>query len=412
MRREIAAAALMLAIATGGSATPAAAQERLSLTGAVKRALQSNLDLKRQRLDVPIAQAEIITAGLRPNPQISVNADLLSSRLPVFTPEQKQYGLSLAVPLELGGKRDARISSARSAVALTQAQIAESERQTMLAAANAWFDVAQAKQTLANIERAKMLFDSVVAINTIRLRDQAITPLELRRSQIAADQYALLAHNASIDVAHSRRALTLLLGAGEPVDTDGSVSFAFAPPSLDSTIAHACAARSDVQAAKVSIEAADANRQLQEAIAVPDITVSADYLRQQGTPFYGLSMSVPLPFFSHNQGGIEKAEAEHAQAQYTFDAAVRQAEAEVRSAYEEYRARIAMVERYTPMLAESETVLNTVQYAYRTGNTTILDLLDAQRTWFELRQAYDDAVIAAQRSAATLAITSGLFPDA
>ena len=51
-----------------------------------------------------------------------------------------------------------------------------------------------------------------------------------------------------------------------------------------------------------------------------------------------------------------------------------------------------------------------MEYAYRTGNTTILDFLDAQRTWFETRQAYDDAKINYERSSAMLAMAGGLDP--
>jgi cobalt-zinc-cadmium efflux system outer membrane protein len=388
----------------------ASAQERLTLEETIHRAIEANPDLRRERYDVDAADADIITAGLRPNPQLNLNADLFSASAPIVTPERKQYGLSVSMPFELGDKRDARMANAETRKHLVESGLHESERSVALSVSDGWHAVAQAARTLAIIRSARATFDSLVAVNRIRLRDQVITPTELTRSTIAADQYAVEEHQAEFDLAKARQQLGMLIGVMEPVDVDDRIDTSAITLPVDSLVAHAVEHRADIVADTSAIDAARANEQLQHAIAVPDISLSLDYNRQVGTPFYGFSASVPLQIFSRNQGEIRKGVVLREQAESTLAAARRRAAAEVRLAYDEYENRHRSLEGLASVLASAESVRSTVEYAYRSGNTTILDFLEAQRTWFETRRAWDDALIDFSRSRAALAILAGMTP--
>ncbi|MDB5036270.1 MAG: TolC family protein [Chlorobi bacterium] len=384
-------------------------QARLTFIEALKTAAEGNPTLRRQHYDTAAAEADIITAGLRPNPQITANGDMLSSRLPVLTPEAKQYGLSLSVPLEMGGKRDARLAYAEKNRETTAAGYFDARRQMMIAVANAWFDVAQARLARDVISRARSILDSVTAVNRVRLKDQVITPTELVRSQVAAQQYELLQREAELQLLKAERALGILLGSADPIDIDDRADIDFTPPTLDSMLAFAADHRSDVMVARAAMEAASANQSLQQANASADISLSADYIRQQGTPFYGISFTMPLPFFSRNQGEIQKSSIARQQAELNYETTKRQIAAEIQAVYEEYRLRNESLAKFEGLLASAEKIRSAIEYAYRTGNTTILDFLDAQRTWFDTRQAYNDALISFRRSRALLAVTSGLL---
>ncbi len=391
--------------------TASIAQTELTLQQAVERAVQDNLALKRQRFDVQASEADIITAGLRPNPELWLNADMFSARMPILTPEEKQYGMTLSMPFELGGKREARIALAEKNRAASVLQIADAERQTAYEVIDHWFEAARAKLSLGHIGQARRLFDSIVAVNRVRLRNQVITPAELTRSQIAADQYAIQEDATRVGVARALRMLGRALGSAEPVDITTAFEFEFSPPPLDSAIRHAWMNRSDIIAARKEMERADVHQKLQQAYALPDLTVSASYIRQQGVPYYGVSVAFPLPLFSRNQGEIEKAHVLRQQAESGLQAIERQVAAEVELAYQEYQARGEALEKLGRVLQSAEAVQNTVAYAYRTGNTTILEFLDAERTWFDTRQSYNDALIDLRHSTVVLAMVSGFYFD-
>ncbi|MEP7218729.1 MAG: TolC family protein, partial [Bacteroidota bacterium] len=294
-------------------------QARLTFIETLKTATEGNPVLRRQHYDTSAAEADIVTAGLRPNPQLTANGDMLSSRLPILTPEAKQYGLSLSVPLEMGGKRDARLAYAEKNRETTAAGYFDARRQMMISVANAWFDVARARLARDVMARARAILDSVTAVNKVRLKDQVITPTELVRSQVAAQQYELLQREAELQLLKSQRALGILLGSADPVDIDDRADIDFTPPALDSMLAFATDHRSDIAVARATVESASANQSLQQANASADISLSADYIRQQGIPFYGISFTMPLPFFSRNQGEIEKSSILRQQAEWTFE---------------------------------------------------------------------------------------------
>lgn len=389
----------------------ASAQTGLTLDAAIHKATELNPTLRRARYDVAAADADIVTAGLRPNPQLNVNGDLFSTSAPILTPEAKQYGINLSMPFELGGKRTARIANADAQKKVAEASARESERSVALAVSDGWHDVAQAARTLEIVRKARITFDSLVAVNRVRLRNQVITPTELTRSQIAAQQYTVEEHQAEFELGRARQRLGTLIGTMEPVSIEEHVDTTAIAEPVDTLVALALRRRSDLEGYATAVEASRTNEQLQQAIAAPDVSVSLDYMRQQGIPFYGLSATVPLQFFSRNQGEIEKSTVLRQQAEMTLDAARRQIAAEVRLAYDDYLSHRASLQALGEVLAASENVRSTVEYAYRSGNTTILDFLDAQRTWFDTQKAWDGALVDYRRSKATLAILTGSIPN-
>lgn len=383
----------------------------MALGETIRRAIELNPDARHARYDLEAADADITTAGLRPNPQININADLFSMRAPILTPEQKQYGLSLSLPLELGDKRAARLTNAETRKSVTAGQVLLTERSVALAASDGWHEVVRARRALDLVRRARETFDSLVAVNRVRLRNQVITPAELTRSEIAADQYAVQEHEAAFDLEKARRQLGTVIGTMEPVDAADNLDTAAVAVGEDSLVALALERRPEIAAAGSAVELSRTNERLQHALAVPDVSVSLDYTRQQGIPFYGVSASVPLQFFSRNQGEIQKAAVLRQQAESGLEATRARTAAEVRLAYRECASRHEALERLAGVLDRSEQVRRTVEYAYRSGNTTILDFLDAQRTWFETERAWEEALVGYHASRATLAILTGTLPE-
>ncbi|HET7152887.1 MAG TPA: TolC family protein, partial [Candidatus Kapabacteria bacterium] len=152
----------------------------------------------------------------------------------------------------------------------------------------------------------------------------------------------------------------------------------------------------------------EANERLQDALASIDISISADYLVQQGAVFWGSTLTVPIPVFNRNQGERQKASVRTMQSQKQIEALEQQVDDDVETAYREFTTRQMIVHKMQDsILTRAKEVRSSVEYAYKTGGTTILDFLDAEREYRDAVKSYNDALVALQKSAFTLRAAMG-----
>jgi cobalt-zinc-cadmium efflux system outer membrane protein len=391
--------------------------ERLTLSGAVREAIQFNQQLRVSRYDVQAAQADRTTAGLRPNPTLTVNADILPSQ--GFGPADKNYGVSLNFPFELGGKRDARVNASEAAIDATEKLTADQVRQTIAATRAAYFDFVGTAEKARAAEENLALLDSLVSLSKIRVADNDIAAVELTRSEVEQEKFGLQVVRAREE--HRAALVQLLTLMGRPRN---AISPPIAPDSsaiqmvhdamrgetlpLDSLLALAEEARPDIQALRAQEKSADANLALQKSLAKIDLNVSLDLLRSQGITFYGSTVSVPLPFYNQNQGEIEKANVKLEQAHVQTEAALAQLRAEVTNAwFDAETKREALKTLEQDVLQKASSVRNAIEYSYKRGGTSLVDYLDAARTYNELQQDYVDALQSYAKSLVTLNLVTG-----
>ena len=382
----------------------------MTLSEALKAALNGNASLQEQQWEVVQSEADRVTAGLRPNPQLQLTGDVFDfNGGPLVQPEKKDYGVSLQLPVEFPGKRGGRVAVAQGNLRAEKSGYQETVQQTLLAVGNAWLDALQARLSLSSTLKAKGILDSIVSINEIRLRDRIIAPLELMRSRILADQYETSRQEAELQVARTSQTLGLLLGNSEAVDAEEQDTSSFHPPSEDSCVTLALARRGAWLQAGDALTAARANEDLQRHLGLPDFNFSLDYSKQQGVPFYGVSVGIPLPLLARNQGEAAKAHAAAQEASINRDFLRLQLESEVRTLHREFSERRAGLEALKNVLDSAEKVRSMVEYSYRKGTSPIFDLLDAQRTWFDTQQSYYDAWVDFRRTGLQLAAACGLL---
>lgn len=121
-------------------------------------------------------------------------------------------------------------------------------------------------------------------------------------------------------------------------------------------------------------------------------------MQQQGTAFLGVGINYPLPLLNRNEGERQKARLSREQARTDLERLERQISAEVSIAFESYRTAQQALAQARTVLTKASDVLATVQLAYLKGATPIVDLLEAQRSWYETEQSYYDALAEYWRS--------------
>jgi cobalt-zinc-cadmium efflux system outer membrane protein len=394
--------------ASTGDSPPAA----LTIDQAIEEAIQNNLGLLAERVNLTMAAASLITAKLRPNPVVSFSADHLDLLGTGFSAGNNggppEFAWRVDVPMERGHKRHWRIETAEFEKQIAEAQLLDSIRKLKLEVSLACIDVIQAKANLALARDNLRTFEELVRINDVRVKAGSLAPLELTRSQVAMLQFRSTVNRAELELAQAKTKLQNRLGRKTGVaelDVLGDLKAPLRPADLPLASLHemALVARPDVLTLERTQARSQSELKLQLAQGTVDYTWGVEYRRQQGiagkSNSLGFFFSIPIPLFNRNQGEIARVRAEQEQLARQAQALKAQALTEVTSAYQEFRSARQLVESIErDLLKPAEQARETVAYVYRTGASSLIEFLDAQRAFNETMQSYNEAQAAYRRA--------------
>ena len=394
--------------------------QTLTIAEAVDEAVQHNLTLIAQRANLTVAETQLLTARLRPNPVASFSADHLDLLGTGFDETNNggppEIAFRVDVPIERGGKRERRMDLATASKALAEAQFADAVRTLRADVTLACIDVLAARATRALVADNLRAFEDLARVNRARVAAGSLAPVESTRSEVARLQFRSTAVRADLDLATALARLRTILGhaATDPLDVGDDLRIAAAAaPELTAVQQLALATRPDLRSLELGQARTLADLRLQEAVGRIDYTVGAEYRRQQGiagrSNSVGFFVTAPLPILNRNQGEIARAGAEHDQLTQQTAAIRAQILADVDIAYREYmtnRELVAAIERDLIQPATSARDIST--YTYRAGGSSLLELLDAQRAFNDTMQSYLDAQAGLRRAVARLNAAVGM----
>ncbi len=395
-----------------------------------------NLDMQSQQQNVVSARAGVSIAGVRPDPLMNfgvVSRELRAANRPnASTP----LTAGLALTIETAGKRGARIRTAESNVRLSQAAMDAAHDQLMLDAGAAFVEACRSREVLARKQMSLRALREVVRANQIRFEAGDIGQLELRQSRVEAERFAADVSSAMADAIGARIGLALPLGQPfEVVYGDAALVCEFAAPSqgaeADGEITQAMLdQRRDVRAAEAAVdnardatELARANRWVDPVVNVgvtntPRISPVVDgggnvtnSPTLQRSLALGLTVTVPIPFSRLQHGEQTQAEAALTQAQLQLTSVLLKAQADVRATQARYRA-VADNERHyrEQVQQDAERVLEGARISYRKGASSLLELLNAQRTADEIALDHLQAQADLANASLRLQLNAGMRP--
>jgi cobalt-zinc-cadmium efflux system outer membrane protein len=391
----------------------------VTLQQAVAEAVDKNLTVLAEKYNVPVAQARIITARLRPNPILSIDGDHLNLLPPRYNSENMagppEYGIRTDFIFERGAKRQRRIDVAEAAVSTAQLQFLNTVRSVVLEVQIAYVELLQAKADLALARETLQVFHETVQINTSRVSRGDLAEVELIRTQVAELQFENTVAQARLRVETTRSRLQVLLGRArtdKPPDATGELRRDELVITVDALRERAFAARPDYLALRRDAARSQAELRLQLAQGKVDYSLGTEYRRQQGLAGTGNSLgfffSSNLPVFNRNQGEIQRARQERAQADARIRALQATIENEVETAYLQYRtARESLNRVEQTMLTKATDVRQITERAYRRGGATFLDFLDAQKAYIDTVQLRNTALADFAKSLYTIDAATG-----
>jgi outer membrane protein, heavy metal efflux system len=355
---------------------------RLSPDEAVALALRENPIVRAKQHEYRATQAQEITAGLRPNPTASYTGDQLGN-----SSVEPQHFSALEQPIELGGKRGRRLGAARAASRVSAAELDDVRRQTVAQVKKAFTDALVAEATLMLAGENLRTLEELERLQRIRAEKGDISQLELTRIQV--QRFA--SERDAADARQAIEAARIALRAGVGPDAvaphftlSGELGFRDVPLDAVALRRWALDARPDLRAAEAARGRARAERELAHANAWSDITPRVAYERIGTASTYGVGVNVPLRIFDRNQGEIARTRAEIDRTDALREAAAIQVLADVDAALSQVatqREKVLLLrDTYLP---KAQRVRDTVEFAYRRGGVSLLDFLDAQRTYRE-----------------------------
>jgi outer membrane protein, heavy metal efflux system len=380
-------AALLLFTTACVAQTPAP----LSMRQAVDLARMQNPSLLGAQAHVTATQQSEITAGLRVNPNFTLNGSdvslAASSNNPYF------YSAQVSRLFERGQKRRWRLDVARSATDMTRSQYADQERQVVLAVKTAF---TQMLGTKGAFDLAKQNLDDyrkTLDLSRERLRAGDISATDFKRLDLQLAQFESDYDNAHMNLVQASEQLQTLLGYDRP-HTGFDITGSLEPPDVTATLADteqkALQARPDYLAAQQSVRLADANVKLAYAEGTTDPTLEGEYDRAGTANSAGFQIGIPLRIFDRNQGEKARTKYEAQSSRFAETAARNQVISDVDQAWTGYEDELTLARRYNGhYLQEAREVRDNLEYSYRHGAATLLDYLSALQDY---RQVNLDAL--------------------
>lgn len=405
------AAPLCALPAQAQSSPPSAGGDILTLDEALAGAGVATPLTQAAEAGVSAAQAGRTVAGLRPNPSVSVDTENALGTGPYRGFDESDTTIAFAMPVELGGKRSARVAVADAKVRRAWIDLAVAEADRRVAVTGAYV------AAIAS-ERRAMIADAQVTVTTENLRIardrvmvganspideqravleqvRATTEAETARRTATATRAALAQYvgdgaGSALDQSWFDRAAVLGQGPAGPFETRGTLAFA---------------------AATVDTASAEAELRLARSQRAPDMTLTAGTRRLEASNDRAMvfGVSVPLPLFNGGKAAVTQAARERDRAEAQQRIALFEAERAIAAAEADRDRAATAVRASEPALAAATEAARIARIGYAEGKFDQLILLDAERTLLDTRRAgidaraaYHDAVARLERLTARL----------
>ena len=366
--------------------TPAGQGKRsITLEDAVQIFMQRNLQLIAARYDIDTADAEKLTARLRPNPELNISTSDLPSNFSGPLLKEQTYDYGITQTFELGGKRSKRIDVAEANAGLARGQFELAVWQLTNDLKRKFYNVLLTNSLFQLAQDNEKTFTEIVKHTTELVQSGEISGLDLKRLEVEKLKFDTDVANSQRDYEVALRDLRVTLGGDyRTMDVEALGTLEYQPYdfSLTDLRTKSLAARPDLKAAQLSEKAADASIRLQNAQKIPDLTLGGGFEQvPTATNSFFFGVGISLPIYDRNQGERAKALIEKQKAQNQQQLLTNQVLSDVDKALVAFDLQKRRVELYrTGVLSKVDDIQNLTEVALKAGESSTLDLLDAIRT--------------------------------
>jgi cobalt-zinc-cadmium efflux system outer membrane protein len=399
-------------------------QDGLTLDAAIERMMAANLDIRALRHELPQADADIVTAGLRTNPLIYLDGQFIPyGSFNDATPGgPTQYDVNITYPVDVSHKRQSRTIVARMARTALEAQFQDVVRRQIGNVGNAFVNLQGARLAMLSAEAAVKRHRAQLAEARRTARPDAAETADLvEHEAFLVEQATLSLIDATEAFEDAQESLAVLLN--EPPETTGllqprgSLRHDIRPPPLEELTSVALKCRPDIRSMRAGVSRANAEVALQRANRFDDIYLFYDPITiQDNRPIHApnskswaVGVTFALPIYNRNQGNISRAISNVQQTRQELSAMERRVASEVRLAEREYQtSKRALEQIEKTMLPQLQASLRRRAEQFAKGDISLEDYQSHVEESTEVAQSHRDALIRQRRSMVDLNTAVGL----
>lgn len=371
----------------------------LSLAAALQLAMRNSPEIAVAVREVEATEGPVRQAGIIPNPEIAASVEDTRRSTRTTT-------VQINVPIELGGKRAARIGAAERGRDAATIELSGKRSEIRAVVVAAFYDLVTAQERLQLAKASVELAQRATNVAARRVLAGKVSPVEETRARVAeANVRAELALAAS-EVQIARRRLASTWGSSTPrfeqaVEQHESLP---APASFES-LTQQLQLSPSLARARIEVERRQALTRVERSRQMPNVTLSFGAKRdeQLGRNQAIVGVSIPIPLFDRNQGNLleslrrtDKARDELLATEVRLNADLAQAYGRLRAAHQES----ALLKQ--EILPGAQSAYDATTKGFELGKFSFLEVLDAQRTFFQARSQYLRALSESHRAAADI----------
>lgn len=379
--------------AAGISLTPSIAVSRASGSADSARNVLPSISAATASVDAATAARQV--ARLRPNPEAQAQVENVAGTGVYKGLRSSETTVGLALPLELGGKRPARIALATARLTRAQLQAEIARADLRLRVTQLYIEAAAADRRSEVLGEQAGIAAEAFRVSSERVKAGEVGPIEQQRADVLRINAQVADDSATREAQAARTNLETLLGTSitgpldrgwfERIDGFGPRQ----PIDVEGTLA--------IAAAQADVRTADAQVGVARSLRVPDLTVSAAARRLAATNDTAavVGISIPIPLFNNGSAFVAQSRAEQTQALALRSLVMVDTRQQIASAQAEV-ANAAATARAAggPALAAAQEAARIARIGWRQGKFDQIALLDAERTLSQTRQTYVDALAA------------------
>lgn len=369
----------------------------ITLKQAMDLAIEANPDLAIARRELDAVTATRMQAAVFRNPELAVDVEDTRS-------QTRQTTYWLGQPLELGGKRGARIESAERARDVASAELDMRFAGVRAAVIQSFYEVLSSQERLRLAQSSMELANRGLDAASRRVMAGKVSPVEETRARVAASGARIELNQATADLGNSRKRLAALWGNPSPRFTEAAGELEMVPklPTLVNLNDRLQNAPEAIRA-KQEVSRREAMLRVEESKRWPDLIVRGGVQRSAATlenvNVAGIAMAIPI--FDRNQGNISEARVRVMKARDEQTATDVRLQSDLAQAHQRLTAALQEVaDIQKEILPGAQSALDATTRGFELGKFNFLDVLDAQRTLFLARGQYVRALGDVQRTVA------------
>jgi len=376
---------------------PPSYQETITLEEVVARVLLHNPELKVFSLEQRAKEARALQSGLLPNPRLTVEVENVAGSGGFSGFNRSETTMRLSQLVELGDKRAARMRASSHALDFSSRDYEVKRIDVLTRAQKAFIDLLRAeRQVELNNELLALAEKSLAAVSE-RVRAGKVSPIEKTRAEIEFSAAKMEVERGLNERLAAGRNLAVIWGETQPPYRRplGDLERFDSVPALE-TLRQRMDQSPDLELWAMELVRRQAAVDLELARATPDVSLEAGYRRLEETHDNALlfGISIPLPLFNRNQGSI--AEARHRLARAEAQQAALAIDLNHRLALAHQALTLAHAEVLSlraEVVPGAERAYQAMTEGYRFGKFDFLEVLDSQRTLFQVRLKYLQALV-------------------